>query len=176
MRSASWMSAVVGALSVAAAATAWRRANLADQARRAAEYERDAALEQVAEMMRTARGAQRTFPDPQNVDFHVRRIRGSIDRFRLRNAGAKPATNVRFVIDPEDQKNRRVPTPQWLGDAPVTLLPNQCADFAASALSLVAGSWRIVFPAFVTVLCDEGDTPVQIDLPTAVVAEDGSIG
>lgn len=58
----------------------------------------------------------------------------------------------------------------------MTLLPKEWADFSASALSPVAGSWRIVFPAFVTVIHDEAGTPRRLDLPTAVVTEDGVIG
>jgi hypothetical protein len=173
MRAASWLSVATGVLSGAAVVAAWRKAYLADQARLDAEAERDAALEQVAEIRRTA--AQQVCPCPQNVDFHVERIRGAVDRFRLRNVGGGTVTDVRFVVDPAEEQNRRIPTPQWLHDEPVTLLPNQWADFSASALSLVAGSWRIVFPAFVTVLCEEGSTPLRIDLPTAGVAEDDSI-
>ncbi|TQC46475.1 hypothetical protein EEB14_26020 [Rhodococcus sp. WS4] len=170
MRAASWVSAGTAVLSGAVAAAAWRRANRVDQARLRVEAERDAALEQVAALRQLVEAARAAVP--QNVDYHVQRIRGPVDRFRLRNVGAGPATNVRFVIDPAEEQNRRIPTPQWHQDEPVTLLPNQWADFAASALSPVAGSWRIVFPAFVTVICDEARAPRRIDLPTDVVAGD----
>jgi len=176
MRTASWVSAAAAVLFGATTAAAWRKATLADQARREAEAALDAALEQVTALTRIAEAAQREFPQPQDVQFEVQRIRGPVDRFRLRNVGPGTATDVRFVVDPAEEQNRRIPTPQWLQDEPVTLLPKEWADFAASALSPVGGSWRIVFPAFVTVIWDEAGPPRRVDLPTAVVAEDGVIG
>ncbi|MFD9664701.1 hypothetical protein ACFWAY_24260 [Rhodococcus sp. NPDC059968] len=176
MRTASWVGAAAAVLFGATTAAAWRKATLADQARREAETALDAALEQVTALTRIAEAAERAFPHPQHVEFEVQRIRGPVDRFRLRNIGTGTATDVRFVVDPAEEKNRRIPTPQWLQEEPATLLPKEWADFAASALSPVGGSWRIVFPAFVTVICDEVGTPQRVDLPTSVVAEDGVIG
>ncbi len=176
METASWVGAAAAVLFGATTAAAWRKAALADQARREAEVALDVALEQVTALTRIAEAAQRAFPQPEHVEFEVQRIRGPVDRFRLRNVGTGTATDVRFVVDPAEEQNRRIPTPQWLQEEPVTLLPREWADFAASALSPVGGSWRIVFPAFVTVICDEAGAPQRVDLPTVVVAEDGVIG
>ncbi|WP_160095931.1 hypothetical protein [Rhodococcus sp. T7] len=176
MRTASWVSAATAVLLGATAAAAWRKAHLADQARREAEAALNAALEQLEAMTRIADAAQQALPRPLEVEFDVQRIRGPVDRFRLHNVGTGIATNVRFVVDPAEEQNRRVPTPQWLDEDAVTLLPKEWADFSASALSPVAGSWRIVFPAFVTVIYDEARTPRQVDLPTSVVTEGGVIG
>ncbi|QSE95025.1 hypothetical protein JWS13_43685 [Rhodococcus pseudokoreensis] len=176
MRTASWVSAATAVLLGATAAAAWRKANLADQARREAEAALDAVLEQLEAMTRIAQAAQQALPRPLEVEFDVQRIRGPVDRFRLHNVGTGIATNLRFVVDPAEEQNRRVPTPQWLTDDAVTLLPKEWADFSASALSPVAGSWRIVFPTFVTVIHDEAGTPRRVDLPTAVASEDGVIG
>ncbi len=176
MRTASWVSAAAAVLFGATTAAAWRKATLAEQARHEAEAALDAALDQVAALTRIAEAAQRAFPQPQHVEFDVQRIRGPVDRFRLRNVGTGTATDVRFIVDPAEEQNRRIPTPQWLQEEPVTLLPKEWAEFAASALSPVGGSWRIVFPAFVTVICNEAGAPQLVDLPTTVGAEDGVIG
>ncbi|MFC9553091.1 hypothetical protein ACFTWF_19795 [Rhodococcus sp. NPDC056960] len=174
MNAASWVTVGTTVLAGAVAAVAWRKANRADQARLRAEAERDAALEQVAALTQMVEAARPAIPP--HVDFDVLRIRGPIDRFRLRNVGAGTATNVRFVIDPAEEENPRIPTPQWHQDGPVILPPTAWADFSASALSPVAGVWRMVFPAFVTVICDEAGTPRRIDLPTKVVAEGDATG
>lgn len=154
--------AIAASVSVVAGGWSWWRSHLSAKAKREAEAARDESRRNLQAVERLAEAAERAFPTPPDFAFRAEMLqRGT---FRLRNTGARDASNVLFV---ESETTRLTGvSPRWLHDGDVDIPRGGYADFDASTVSRhPLLMLQTVYPKEVTVACNEHPEPITIEMP-----------
>lgn len=126
----------------------------AARAARAAERSSEA-QQQLAEVARNA------FHPPADFDLRVEYVTRNL--FRLRNIGAKMASNIRFPAQPRGEFFHG-PPPTWITGQSVTLARNAWADFRIATVTTTYPGNQPVYPHVIGIEFDEAPAPFIVEV------------